>query len=410
MRPLAKGWEWYRNRDFLLFWSGETVSTLGSQISLVAYPLLVLGLTHSAADAGVVGFAGRLPWLVLALPAGTLADRWSRKRVMLVSDGVRALALASIAVGLLIGRLSFVQIVIVAFVEGTSFVFFGVCARGAVRQIVAVGRVPEAVARLEAKDYGAVVAGPAVGGVLYDLGRMWPFVADALSYVASVVTLLLIRQQFEEPRTNAEHLRLRDLGDGLRWLWGQSFLRTCQLLVAGSNLVWGGLYLAVVVIAKREGASGSSVGIMFTIAGAGGLAGALVAPRLLRRVSLRWAVLGSHWVSALLLPLILVAPGPLVIGIILASMLWVAPVWNAGVVGYRTAVAPDRLQGRIQGAASLIAQGASSVGPLLAGFALAGLGSTATIVALAFFSWLLAVTATLSRSVRHAPTLAGAQT
>jgi predicted MFS family arabinose efflux permease len=410
MRPLAKGWEWYRNRDFFLFWSGETVSTLGSQISLVAYPLLVLGLTHSAADAGVVGFAGRLPWLVLALPAGTLADRWSRKRVMLVSDGVRALALASIAVGLLIGRLSFVQIVIVAFVEGTSFVFFGVCARGAVRQIVAVGRVPEAVARLEAKDYGAVVAGPAVGGVLYDLGRMWPFVADALSYVASVVTLLLIRQQFEEPRTNAEDLRLRDLGDGLRWLWGQSFLRTCQLLVAGSNLVWGGLYLAVVVIAKREGASGSSVGIMFTIAGAGGLAGALVAPRLLRRVSLRWAVLGSHWVSALLLPLILVAPGPLVIGIILASMLWVAPVWNAGVVGYRTAVAPDRLQGRIQGAASLIAQGASSVGPLLAGFALAGLGSTATIVALAFFSWLLAVTATLSRSVRHAPTLAGAQT
>jgi predicted MFS family arabinose efflux permease len=410
MRPLAKGWEWYRNRDFFLFWSGETVSTLGSQISLVAYPLLVLGLTHSAADAGVVGFAGRLPWLVLALPAGTLADRWSRKRVMLVSDGVRALALASIAVGLLIGRLSFVQIVIVAFVEGTSFVFFGVCARGAVRQIVAVGRVPEAVARLEAKDYGAVVAGPAVGGVLYDLGRMWPFVADALSYVASVVTLLLIRQQFEEPRTNAEDLRLRDLGDGLRWLWGQSFLRTCQLLVAGSNLVWGGLYLAVVVIAKREGASGSSVGIMFTIAGAGGLMGALVAPRLLRRVSLRWAVLGSHWVSALLLPLILVAPGPLVIGIILASMLWVAPVWNAGVVGYRTAVAPDRLQGRIQGAASLIAQGASSVGPLLAGFALAGLGSTATIVALAFFSWLLAVTATLSRSVRHAPTLAGAQT
>jgi hypothetical protein len=121
-------------------------------------------------------------------------------------------------------------------------------------------------------------------------------------------------------------------------------------------------------------------------------------------------VLGSHWVSALLLPLILVAPGPLVIGIILASILWVAPVWNAGVVGYRTAVAPDRLQGRIQGAASLIAQGASSVGPLLAGLALAGLGSTATIVGLAIFSWLLAVTATLSRSVRHAPTLAGAQT
>jgi MFS family permease len=410
MRPPVKGRAWYRNRDFFLLWSGETVSTLGSQISFVAYPLLVLALTHSAADAGVVGFANRLPWLVLALPAGTLADRWSRKRVMLVSDGVRALALASIAVGLLIGHLSFLQIVFVAFVEGTSFVFFGVCVRGAVRQIVAVERVPEAVARLEAKDFGAVVAGPAVGGVLYDLGRMWPFVADALSYVASVVTLLLIRKPFEEPRTKAEHLRLRDVGAGLGWLWGQSFLRTCQLLVAGSNLVWSSLYLTVVVIAKREGASGSSVGLIFTIAGVGGLVGALVAPKLLRRVSLRWAVLGSHWVSALLLPLILVARGPVAIGIILASMLWVAPVWNAGVVGYRTAVTPDRLQGRVQGAASLIAQGASSAGPLLAGFALAGFGSTATIVAFAVCSWLLAVTATLSRSVRHAPTLAGAQT
>jgi MFS family permease len=376
-------------------------------MSFIAYPLLVLALTHSAADAGVVGFANRVPWLVAGLPAGAVADRWSRRWIMLVADVVRALALASIAIGLLTGRLSFAQIAVVAFVEGTFAVLFEVCMRGVVRQIVATERVSAAIARLEAKDYGATVAGPAVGGLLFGLSKSLPFIADAVSYAASFITLLLIRKEFQESRTHNEHLGLRNIGDGIGWLWHQPFLRASQMLVAGGNLVWGGLYLTVIVLAKQQGASSFGVGLLLAIAGAGGIIGAVAAPWLLSIFSLRWVVLGSQWVTALILPFIIVAPNPLVIGILLASMQWVGPVWNAGVVGYRTATTPDRLQGRVQGAASLVAQGAASVGPLAAGFALARFGSTATIGALATFAWFLAVTATLIRSVRHAPRLTG---
>jgi predicted MFS family arabinose efflux permease len=249
------------------------------------------------------------------------------------------------------------------------------------------------------------VIGPAVGGALFDLARLWPFLADAVSYAGSFVALLAIRRDFQEPRAAEQHSTLAGIGEGLSWLWQNPFLRTCQMLVAGANVIWGGLFLAIIVIARRNGSSGAEVGFMLTIAGIGGLVGAIAAPWLLRRVSLRWAVLASQWVMVIVIPLIVVAPDTLAIGVIVAAALWVAPLWNAGIVGYRTAVAPDRLQGRVQGAASLLAQGASSLGPLATGVALSQIGSHATVFCLAGLACILAVIATAAPSIRHAPSL-----
>ena len=113
-----------RNRQFLLLWSGQTVSTVGNRISNLAYPLLVLTLTGSAAQAGVVGFALALPAPLWYLPAGALVDRWDPKRVMIVADAARAAAVASLVVAVLAGRSSLPHLVLVAFVEGTGAVFF----------------------------------------------------------------------------------------------------------------------------------------------------------------------------------------------------------------------------------------------------------------------------------------------
>lgn len=114
----------YRNRDYALLWIGQTLSLVGSQTSWIAYPLLVLSLTGSATRAGVVGFASWIPYALFQLPAGALVDRWHRKRTMLICDGLRALALASIVVALPLGLLSFSQLVAVAFVERTLSIFF----------------------------------------------------------------------------------------------------------------------------------------------------------------------------------------------------------------------------------------------------------------------------------------------
>jgi MFS family permease len=112
----------HRNRDFVLLWSGQTLSALGSQVSLVAYPLLVLAVTGSPAKAGVVGFAKSVPIVLLALPAGALADHLNRKLLMVACDCVRALALAAFSITLATGHTSFAVIAVVAFIDGSGFV------------------------------------------------------------------------------------------------------------------------------------------------------------------------------------------------------------------------------------------------------------------------------------------------
>src|SRR5690349_3793074 len=113
-----------RNRDFVLLWVGEAVSTFGSQMSLVAYPLLVLGMTGSPAKAGVAAFVNRVPIFLFQLHAGALADRWSRKRVLVLTDLGRAAVVGSVAIALLIGVLSYLQVLVVAFLEGALPVLF----------------------------------------------------------------------------------------------------------------------------------------------------------------------------------------------------------------------------------------------------------------------------------------------
>jgi MFS family permease len=126
----------WRNRDFILLWSGQAVSTIGTRITGVAYPLLVLAETHSPAKAGIVGFAQTLPYMLFYLPAGALVDRWDRKRTMIVADGGRTLALGSLAIALALDDFTFAQVVIVAFVEGTLFVFFSLSESAALPQVV----------------------------------------------------------------------------------------------------------------------------------------------------------------------------------------------------------------------------------------------------------------------------------
>jgi len=159
-----------RNRDFILLWTGQAVSTLGTRITGVAYPLLVLTLTHSPAKAGIVGFAQSLPYMLFYLPAGALVDRWNRKRVMLVADAGRAVALASVAIVLAFGSLPFAQIIAAAFIGGSLFVFVRLSESAALPQIVPKEQLPIAIARNQARVQGADLAGLPVGGALFGIG------------------------------------------------------------------------------------------------------------------------------------------------------------------------------------------------------------------------------------------------
>ncbi len=393
----------HRNRDFMLLWSGQTLSALGSQVSLVAYPLLVLAVTGSPAKAGVVGFAKSVPVALLALPAGALADRMNRKVLMVTCDCIRALALTAFSIALLTGHTAYLVIAIVAFIDGSGFVISYVTERGALRQLVSPEQLSDAVARNESRTFGAMLVGPPLGGLLFGLGRAVPFVFDALSYVGSTVSMLLIRSDFQEARADSTPGQIRE---GIRWLWDRPFFRVCSLLFAASNPIFTGLYLLVVVLAKQYGASSALVGVMLGIAAAGGLLGALLAPTLVRRLSPRLVLIGENWMIALSLPWLLVAHSAVLLGLIVAVAELVTPVTNSIVVSYRVGLAPDRLQGRVQAASTLISFSAAWLGPLLIGQLLAHAGSTATILTLTGWGLALALFATASRAFRHPPTMA----
>ncbi len=391
-----------RNRDFMLLWSGQTLSTLGTQVSLVAYPLLALAVTGSPAQAGVVGFAKTVPIAVLALPAGELTDRLNRKHLMVASDGVRALALMTIPIALAAGSVPYWLIVAVAFIDGSGFVVSYIAERGALRQLVPAEQLGQAVARNESRIFGAMLAGPPLGGLLFGIGRVIPFLTDAISYAASTVSMLLIRTDFQDARGESSP---GDVREGIRWLWRRPFFRACSLLFAGSNPIYTGLYLLVVVLARQEGASSALIGVMLGIAAAGGLLGALLAPMLQRRLSPVHVLVGESWLLALALPCLLLVHNAVLLGLIVAAAELITPVTNSIVVSYRVALTPDRLQGRVQAASTLVSFSFGWLGPPLVGFLLQSSGATATILTLTGWAVLLALGASCVRAFRDHPTI-----
>ncbi len=379
------------------------VSVLGSRISTIAYPLLVLALTGSPARAGVVGFLATLPYLLFQLPAGALVDRWDRKRVMVASDVGRALALTSVVLALWLDSITLAQIMAVAFVEGTLFVFYNLAQSAAVRNIVPLEQLPQALAQNEARERGAIMLGQPLGAILFGVARWVPFLADALSYLFSLLTLALIRKEFQAARPEKRRRLAAEAWEGVVWLWRQAFLRDTALLVAGSNLLFQALVLVVIVIAREQGASAAQIGVMLGGLGVGGVLGSLVAPWLERRTPMKGVVIGANWIWALLMPAIAIAPNPYVVGGVLALMAFVGPAWNVVVGAYQLAITPDRLLARVSSAETLVAYGAIPLGSLVAGFLLEAVGTTPATLVLAAGMLALAVVATGSRAIRNAP-------
>ena len=395
----------HRNRDFVLLWSGQAVSMLGSQVATVAYPLLVLAMTHSPAQAGVVGFAATLPHLLIQLPAGVWLDRWNRKRAMIVADLGRGIVLASIAVAWWAGVLTVVQVGVVAFVEGAMFTLFSAAEPAAVAHVVPDTQLSAALAQNEARTRGASLLGYPLGGLLFAAGRAVPFAFDAVSYLASVVTLRAIRADFQDATPSERRSVWAEMLEGLAWLWRQPLLRDSALLVAVSNLLFQAYVLVVIVLAQHQGASPTVVGLILAGAGAGGVAGALVAPAVQRRVSARAVVIGCNWVWAALVPLFAVAPNPLALGLIWAAVAFVGPSWNVVIGTFEILFTPDRLRSRVVSADLVLAFGAIPLGSLAAGLVLSVLSPRASVLVFAGVMLAVAVAATLDPAIRHAPDL-----
>jgi predicted MFS family arabinose efflux permease len=379
------------------------LSDLGGRVSGIAFPLLVLGATGSPAKAGIVGAAGSLPLLVLTLPAGAYVDRWNRRTVMLASDAARCVALGSLGAAIALDRLAFAHVVAVAVVEGAGFVFFGVAERASLRRLVSDDDMPAALIRNQAREYGALLAGQPLGGLLFALGRVVPFAFDAVSYLVSVATVACIRTSFARERPAARTRIRDDLRDGLRWFWAQPFLRATSLVVTGMDFTVNALYLVAIVVARQRGASPALIGAMFVFLGLGGIAGSAAAPWLSRRLPTRAIVVGSPLLLAALVPLVPLLPGRVTPGVVYGTMFLLFPTWNATVGAYRVRVTPDELQARVASVATLLSLGLVPVAALVTGYLLEAAGQIATTAFLTGVAACAVAVAATSSAVRDAP-------
>jgi MFS family permease len=395
----------WHNGDYLLLWSGQAVSSTGSLVSQFAFPLLALALTRSPAITGIVAALGFVPFVVLSLFAGALADRWDRKRMMIVSDAIRAVCLASIPFAAFFGHLTIIQLGVVIVVEGALSTFFNIAQTASLPCVVTKEQLPAAVAQNEMTLNTAFTLGPFLGGFLLSLGRSLPFLLDAISYAISVLSLLFIKREFQQQRAKAPGTMWSEIGEGMQWLWHQPVIRFIALLCGIASLAQMSMELIVIVTATSWHASTFVIGIIFGVAGLGGILGSGASALALKRYGFGRIAITASWVLALCFPLFLVTSNLVVLGAIMAVFSTTSGLLSATQLSYRLSIIPDELRGRVSSVLRLISYAGPPIGFALTGALLQTVHLGPTVLLLFVVTLLLAVMGLLNAHVRQAPTM-----
>jgi predicted MFS family arabinose efflux permease len=369
----------------------------------------VLAITHSPAQAGLVTALEAVPPLLLNLPAGALVDRLDRKRLMLVCDVIRGLNIAAVPLALALGRLTLVHLCVFALVEGACAVFYNLANIACLPRLVSKEQLPAAVAQREVTEGAVTLFGPSLGGILFAAGRALPFVADAISYVASVISLFFIRTPFqgERPTTPLNLAQIYgEIREGMVWLWRHRLMRFMAFVYGVFALTFSGSPLCVIVIAQQRYASSVTIGVIFALGGVGGILGALLGPYVQRRFRFGRILPVLTWIYALLEPLYFIMPLPLLMGVVECAVMVNDQVYDIVWPSYRIASIPDALQGRVTSAYRLLSSTLRPVGLALTGFLIQSTGAVHTMLIWSACMAAVALLVTLNPDVRHAPPIA----
>ena len=370
-----------RNSGFRMLWIGQVLSDTGTNAALIAYPLLILALTHSTAIAGVVGTVRLVVQLVLGLPGGALADRFDRRLTMIACDTVRAAVLGLLAALVLLHVVTWPVVLAVSVVDGAANVLFDPSAIAMLPAIVADEQLEQAWAATEARTYGASLAGPALGGLLFGLGSAVPFLGDAISYLVSAGSVSRIRGRFRPDRTGQRAALWREAADGVRLVGQNQLLRAVVIQAPLINFAFTGVIFTITLALRQHGISPGIIGLAQAGIACGGLLGALAAPRMQGRLPLsQLVVMLTVVATALFAVSALLLPSPLV-AVPVAITLLLAPTANAALFAAMLRSTPEDMRGRVNNTVILAATGLAALAPLTAGLVVQHLSG----------SWALAV-------------------
>jgi MFS family permease len=363
-----------RDRDYRQLFASTTVSQFGFHISQLALPLVaIIALHASPFEVGALAALLTAPFLLIGLPAGAWVDRMRRRSVLIAGDLGRAAVLVTVPLAWWADVLTIWQLYAVAVIYGAFTVFFDVAYQSYLPHLIGRTNLVEGNAKLEAMRAVSQLGGPALAGQLIRiLTAPVALLADAVAMAASALFVVRIRKREERPARRPDAHLLREIGEGLRFVLGNRLLRAIATCTASYNLLSSAFGAMLILYLERSiGLDAGTIGLVFTVTGAGGLVGAFLAQRVAGWVGQGQAI----WMSAaftapfwLLMPL-LAAPG---------WRLWVAAaggfvvsigvvVYNVTQVSFRQAMTPDAMLGRMNATIRFLVFGTMPLGGLLGG-------------------------------------------
>jgi MFS family permease len=374
----------WRHRNFLLLWSGQSVSEIGSSVTQLALPLTaVVALRASTFQVGLLTAASTLAFALIALPAGALVDRWAKRRLMIWCDIARMVIIGSVPLAAALGVLTLGQLYAVAVTAGVGTVFFDVAYQSYLPEVVDREYLVEANGKLGATQAFAQVTGPGLGGALTGLlGAARALAADSISYAVSVASLLAmdVREEARPAEGTRPGTTLRaEIAEGLSFVLRHPVLRKIVACTGTANLFGSmGIALEIVFLVRVLRVRPVYTGLLIAVASLGGVAGGLLAGRLGRRIGsarIIWYSLLVFGFPQLIIPL--AAPGWRLAAFPagLACFSFAAVVYNVAQVSYRQAICPPRLLGRMNAAVRWVVFGTLPLGAVIGG----ALGSLAGV-------------------------------
>ncbi|HEX7302810.1 MFS transporter [Lentzea sp.] len=368
--------------DFRRLWTGDTISQFGATVGMTVVPLLAAGVLDATPfEMGLLAAASTMAFLVIGLPAGVWVDRMRRKPLMIAMDVARAALMLSVPVAWWLGLLGLPQLVVVSLAVGVCTVFFDVAYQSYLPSLVGRGQLVEGNSKLQASLSVAEVSGPAIGGYAAQfLGAANGVLATGLGYLSSAFFLVRIRTVEPVPERHPDpHLR-REIGEGLRFVFGNTTLRMIVACTGTSNF-FHGIQNAVIILflLQTVGLSEGTAGLVLSAGGVGGVLGAAFAFRIglaVGQARMIWLVPVLTWPFTLALPFVSDGWGLALPMVCLAVTSFGIVVYNVGQVSFRQAICPDHLLGRMNASIRWVVWGATPLGALLGG----GLGSWIGIV------------------------------
>lgn len=377
----------FASRDFRLLLIGQTTSQLGAQVSGVALPLLaVVSLDATPFEVGMLGAASTVAFAVLGLPAGAWVDRMRRRPLLVASDLVRAVLLATIPLAAVLGLLTMGQLLVVSLLAGVARVFFDVGYRSYLPSVIGRERVLAGNSSLEFVRASGQVAGPALGGVLVSLiGAATVVLVQAGAFAASALCLLGIRAREDEPTAPEHRRRMRtEIAEGLGFVFRSRVLRSTALASALSNFSFAiASAVNMVFLSRTLGLSPALIGLVIAVGSVTVMVGAAFTTRLSRAVgSVRIVWLSLAVTAPLSLLGAFAQPGwwTLLIVLGIAAGEFGQIVYAITQVSVRQQICPDRVLGRVNATMQVVVMGLFPVGAIVGGLLGDAIGARWTLI------------------------------